>query len=67
MAIAASTAVPPARRIASPADVARWCGATTAPWDPLASAIGTSGRVTPASLAVVVDSSRLASPGPDER
>ncbi len=44
VAIAASTAVPPARRIPRPAAVARWWGATTAPRPPRARGAGTSGR-----------------------
>ena len=50
VAIAASTAEPPARRIARPAALARWWGATTAPWLPRAAGTGTHGRpsVTPA-------------------
>ena len=43
VAIAASTAWPPARRIERPAAVARWCGATTAPWRPRARGTGTCG------------------------
>ena len=43
VAIAASTADPPARRTPSPAAVARWCGATTAPWRARARGAGTSG------------------------
>ena len=44
VAIAASTALPPARRIPRPAAVARWWGATTAPLPPRARGAGTSGR-----------------------
>ena len=40
VAIAASTAEPPARRTPRPAAVARWCGATTAPRVPRASGTG---------------------------
>ena len=40
VAMAASTAEPPARRMPRPAAVARWCGATTAPVVPRASATG---------------------------
>ena len=43
VAIAASTALPPARRIERPAAVARWWGATTAPWEPRASGTGVHG------------------------
>ena len=43
VAMAASIAFPPARRTPSPAAVARWCGATTAPWRPRAVGTGTSG------------------------
>src|SRR5258706_140234 len=43
VAIAASTAEPPARSKPSPAAVARWWGATTAPWRPRARGAGTRG------------------------
>lgn len=43
VAIAASTAPPPARRIARPASLASACGDTTAPWQPRAVIAGTSG------------------------
>ena len=42
VAIAASTAEPPARSTPSPAAVARWWGATTAPWRPRAMGAGTA-------------------------
>ena len=45
VAIAASTAVPPERRMSRPVAVARWWGATTPPWRPRASDAGTSGRL----------------------
>ena len=44
VAMAASTAEPPARRTESPASVARWCGATTAPRAPRTSGTGAHGR-----------------------
>jgi hypothetical protein len=44
VAMAASTAEPPARSTPRPAAVARWWGATTAPCRPRASGAGTSGR-----------------------
>ncbi len=62
VAIAASTAWPPARRIASPAAVARWWGATTAPRRPLARGIGTSGVACAAPLIRTTRRAPTASP-----
>ena len=60
VAIAASTAWPPARRIERPAAVARWCGATTAPWRPRASGTGTKAPGPPSLM-------RPPLPGPTAR
>src|SRR5450759_1578257 len=62
VATAASMAFPPARRTPSPAAVARWCGATTAPWRPRAVGTGTSGPV-PASVTASREQRRFAGSG----
>ena len=57
VAIAASTAEPPERRTWSPAAVARWCGATTAPCEPRASGTGAPGVAVDQPMIPVTGSS----------